>query len=74
MIDSLANQPDYVDLVFITAASANHFDESQGLVRDLQELVFPQLRLEKQFSFHFYYYDLGLTDSQRQRVHFSLGV
>ena len=68
VIDNLANKPDYADLVFITAASANHFDESQGLVKGLQEVVFPRLQEEKKYSFHFYYYDLGLKEHQVKQV------
>ena len=68
VIDSMAGQPDYADLVFVTAASANHFVESQGLVRDLHQLVFPQLRKENKFSFHFFYYDLGLEHHQLTQV------
>ena len=68
VIDSMAGQPDYADLVFVTAASANHFVESQELVRDLHQLVFPQLRKENNFSFHFFYYDLGLEQHQLTQV------
>ncbi|XP_076464507.1 uncharacterized protein LOC143296453 [Babylonia areolata] len=68
LIDSLANHPEPVDLVFITAASANHYEESQGLIRDLHKLVFPELRRQGEYTFHLYYYDLGLNPRQLKQL------
>ena len=47
------------DLVFVTAASANHYSESLGCVAALQKHI-PNTTL--------IYYDIGLTDNQAQNV------
>ncbi|XP_046339776.2 uncharacterized protein LOC124120914 [Haliotis rufescens] len=50
-------------VVFVTAASTNHFLESQALIKNLHENVFPLLT-----NYSFVYYDLGLTTEQRSKV------
>lgn len=62
------NQSEYADIVFIHASSANHYEESLGVVLDLKEKVFPQLRRQNSFSFKFFYYDLGLHQSQIKQL------
>ncbi|XP_071108926.1 uncharacterized protein [Haliotis cracherodii] len=44
---------------FVTAASADHFDESQEMIMTLDKYIFPHLR-----TYSFYYYDMGLNRSQ----------
>lgn len=58
-------QPNYTakKVVFVTAASTNHFLESQALIKNLHENVFPLLT-----NYSFVYYDLGLTTEQRSKV------
>ncbi|XP_041378638.1 uncharacterized protein LOC121390780 isoform X2 [Gigantopelta aegis] len=50
-------------VIFVTAASSNHFKESQALMKNLHQTVFPRLK-----NYTFYFYDLGLTSKQRQQV------
>ena len=57
---------------FLTAASDNHFLESQGLLKDLFQKVFPFLTNNTRFTFRLVYYDLGLTQSQVLVVRFVL--
>ncbi|KAL8590307.1 hypothetical protein ACOMHN_006423 [Nucella lapillus] len=68
LIDNLANHPKFADMTFITAASSNHFDESQGVIRDLHRVVFPELQRQENFTFQFYYYNLGLTEVQLTKL------
>ncbi|XP_041377240.1 uncharacterized protein LOC121389657 isoform X2 [Gigantopelta aegis] len=51
------------EVIFVTAASSNHFKESQALMKNLHQTVFPHLK-----NYTFYFYDLGLTSKQRQQV------
>ncbi|XP_071108709.1 uncharacterized protein [Haliotis cracherodii] len=44
---------------FVTAASADHFDESQEMIMTLDKYIFPHLS-----NYSFYYYDMGLYRSQ----------
>ncbi|XP_067650237.1 uncharacterized protein [Haliotis asinina] len=44
---------------FVTAASADHFDESQEMIMTLDKYIFPFLS-----NYSFYYYDMGLNKSQ----------
>ncbi|XP_071108555.1 uncharacterized protein [Haliotis cracherodii] len=44
---------------FVTAASADHFDESQEMIMTLDKYIFPHLS-----NYSFYYYDMGLNRSQ----------
>lgn len=52
-------------IIFVTAASSNHYQESQALVYNMRQHVFPKLAED---TYSFYYYDLGLTLLQRRRV------
>ncbi|KAK7481182.1 hypothetical protein BaRGS_00027615 [Batillaria attramentaria] len=66
LIDNLANQTNTrVNLIFVTAASANHYNESQGLLKDLHEKVFPFLKTRTKLTFKLVYYDLGLSKPQQ---------
>ncbi|XP_046565825.1 uncharacterized protein LOC124274501 [Haliotis rubra] len=58
-------KPNYTakKVVFVTAASTNHFFESQAMIKNLHERVFPLLT-----NYSFVYYDLGLTTEQRSQV------
>ncbi|XP_046572044.1 uncharacterized protein LOC124280190 [Haliotis rubra] len=48
---------------FVTAASADHFDESQEMIMTLDKYIFPYLS-----NYSFYYYDMGLNKSQVKLV------
>ncbi|XP_048244484.1 uncharacterized protein LOC124128293 [Haliotis rufescens] len=50
-------------VTFVTGASSNHLSESLDLIKNLQEIVFPQL-----VNFTFAYYDLGLKKHERLKV------
>ncbi|CAL1529192.1 unnamed protein product [Lymnaea stagnalis] len=52
------------DVIFVTAASSNHYLESQALLKNLHENVFPHMT--KNFTLVFY--NLGLTDRERALV------
>ncbi|XP_071115123.1 uncharacterized protein [Haliotis cracherodii] len=49
--------------MFVTAASSDHYNESQGLIRNLHQNVFPLID-----NYTFVYYDLGLLAWQRQQL------
>ncbi|XP_025113908.1 uncharacterized protein LOC112575954 isoform X2 [Pomacea canaliculata] len=63
VLRSLGARVPPADLVFLTAASEDHFDESQGVIRDLHEKVFPWLTNNTNYTYNFIYYDLGLTNN-----------
>ncbi|XP_067660029.1 uncharacterized protein [Haliotis asinina] len=48
-----------VKYVFLTAASENHFTESQAMIETLSKTILPSLK-----NYAFYYYDMGLKKSQ----------
>ncbi|XP_071102091.1 uncharacterized protein [Haliotis cracherodii] len=48
-----------VKYVFLTAASANHFTESQAMIETLDKNILPGLK-----NYLFYYYDMGLHKNQ----------
>ncbi|XP_046565429.1 uncharacterized protein LOC124274156 [Haliotis rubra] len=48
-----------VKYVFLTAASANHFSESQAMIESLSNNILPSLK-----NYSFYYYDMGLKKNQ----------
>ncbi|XP_046583907.1 uncharacterized protein LOC124291052 isoform X2 [Haliotis rubra] len=50
-------------VMFVTAASSNHFHESQGLMKNLHQNVFPYIS-----NYTFVYYDLGLWSWQRKQL------
>ncbi|XP_046336559.2 uncharacterized protein LOC124118485 [Haliotis rufescens] len=50
-------------VMFATAASDNHFNESQGLIQNLHQNVFPLIS-----NYTFVYYDLGLLPWQRKKL------
>ncbi|XP_025112267.1 uncharacterized protein LOC112575001 [Pomacea canaliculata] len=62
VLRSLGARVPPADLVFLTAASEDHFDESQGVIRDLHEKVFPWLTNNTNYSYNLIYYDLGLAN------------
>lgn len=65
LISSLANHTrPRVNLIFVTAASANHYDEIQGLLMSLYADVFPFLKNYTQLTYKLVYYDLGLSTQQ----------
>ncbi|KAK7109293.1 uncharacterized protein [Littorina saxatilis] len=51
--------------IFITAASSNHYNESQALVYNMRKYILPKLHPD---SYSFLYYDLGLKPTERRRV------
>ncbi|CAG5131126.1 unnamed protein product, partial [Candidula unifasciata] len=48
------------DIILLTAGSSNHFLESQALLKNLHEEVFPYLK-----NFTLIFYNLGLTSQER---------
>ncbi|XP_025112268.1 uncharacterized protein LOC112575002 isoform X1 [Pomacea canaliculata] len=62
VLSSLGARVPPADLVFLTAASEDHFDESQGVIRDLHEKVFPWLSNNTNYTYNLIYYDLGLAN------------
>ena len=48
---------------FVTACSANHFLESMELVLNIKNVVRPANK-----DIKFFYYDMGLTEKQRNKV------
>ncbi|XP_025112264.1 uncharacterized protein LOC112575000 isoform X2 [Pomacea canaliculata] len=62
VLRSLGARVPPADLVFLTAASEDHFDESQGVIRDLHEKVFPWLTGNTNYTYNLIYYDLGLAN------------
>ena len=47
----------------VTACSANHFLESMELVLNIKNVIRPAYK-----DIRFFYYDMGLTDKQRNKV------
>lgn len=69
VIDSIIPRANHTDLALITGATADHFDESQGMLKSLHNVVFPQLRRQHpELSFRLFYYDLGLGKDQLRRL------
>ncbi|XP_067664343.1 uncharacterized protein [Haliotis asinina] len=58
-----SDPPSNKRVMFVTAASSNHFRESQGLMRNLHQNVFPYIS-----NYTFVYYDLGLLPWQRKQL------
>ncbi|XP_067650031.1 uncharacterized protein [Haliotis asinina] len=48
-------------IMFLSAASSDHFSENQGLVKNLHYHVFPYVK-----NYTFVFYDLGLRDYERR--------
>ena len=53
----------YHDVILLTTASSNHFLESQALLQNLHQNVFPALK-----NFTLLFYDLGLTPDERKQM------
>ena len=53
----------YSEVIFVSGSSSNHYKESQALMKNMHEIVFPRLH-----NFTFYFYDLGLKPTQRRQV------
>ena len=51
------------DVILLTTASSNHFLESQALLQNLHQNVFPALK-----NFTLLFYDLGLTPDERKQM------
>ena len=68
VIDGLTDQSGRADVIFITAASANHYGEVQGVLKGLQTLIFPKLRKDARFTFKLLCYDLGFQPEQVRMV------
>ncbi|GFO07630.1 hypothetical protein PoB_003413500 [Plakobranchus ocellatus] len=49
------------DVILMTAASSNHFLESQALLQNIHQFVFPHLK-----NFALLFYDIGLTGRERR--------
>lgn len=57
--------------LFVTAASSNHYKESQALVLNLRKTIFSKLPPS---SYSFHYFDLGLTPLERKRVNLPIHI
>lgn len=55
------------DVIILSAASSNHFDEMEGMFFNLHKHVFPVV---KQLTVVLF--DIGLTDIERNKVRFEL--
>ena len=64
-ISAIAKDVDRKKYIFVTAASSNHYNESQALVYSLRKFIFNKLHPD---SYSFYYFDLGLKPVERRRV------
>ncbi|XP_055861191.1 uncharacterized protein LOC106074391 [Biomphalaria glabrata] len=51
------------DVIIVTAASSNHFLETQALLKNIHANVFPYLR-----NYSLIFYDIGLTTSERSAM------
>lgn len=56
------------DLIFLAATSENHFEEMQGMIRDLHQVVFPWLKENTNYSYRLIVYDLGLQNTSAKSV------
>ncbi|XP_046560141.1 uncharacterized protein LOC124269174 [Haliotis rubra] len=56
-------KPTGKQMLFITGASANHYLESQAMLKNFHEVVLPNMK-----NYSLIYYDLGLTLEQRAQV------
>lgn len=65
MINALAKDVVPKKYLFVTAASSNHYNESQALVFNMRKYVFNKLHPD---SYSFLYFDLGLKPIERRRV------
>ncbi|CAG5116262.1 unnamed protein product [Candidula unifasciata] len=54
------------DVILLSAASSNHYDEMQAMLHSLHSMVFPELSKTENFSLVLW--DIGLTSDQRQKV------
>ncbi|CAL1535431.1 unnamed protein product [Lymnaea stagnalis] len=63
LIRSLGQQIPESDVILITAASSNHYDESQALLHNLHQTIYPKLK-----NFTMVMWDIGLTAKQRQNM------
>ncbi|XP_071095435.1 uncharacterized protein [Haliotis cracherodii] len=61
--EELQVQPTGKQILFITAASSNHFLESQAMLKNFHETVPPNFS-----NYSLVYYDIGLTIDQRTQV------
>ncbi|XP_046336540.2 uncharacterized protein LOC124118471 [Haliotis rufescens] len=63
MLGLFPEPPSGKRVMFVSAASKNHYHESQGLMRNLHQNVFPYIS-----NYTFVYYDLGLLPEQRKKI------
>ncbi|XP_076461069.1 uncharacterized protein LOC143293743 [Babylonia areolata] len=70
MVSELAKGVVPKKYIFVTAASSNHYNESQALVFNLKHFVFNKLPKD---SYSFLYFDLGLKPVERRRVEKNCG-
>ncbi|CAG5116264.1 unnamed protein product [Candidula unifasciata] len=54
------------DVILVSGASSNHYDEMQAMLHSLHSMVFPELSQKENFSLVLW--DIGLTSDQRQQV------
>ncbi|BFZ16723.1 hypothetical protein BsWGS_19761 [Bradybaena similaris] len=66
LLTSIAAQIPETDVILLTAASSNHYDEMQALLHSIHSMVFPGL--SKQENFSLVVWDIGLTAKQRKKT------
>lgn len=66
LLTSIAAQIPETDVILLTAASSNHYEEMQALLHSIHSMVFPGL--SKQENFSLVVWDIGLTADQRKKV------
>ncbi|CAG5116265.1 unnamed protein product, partial [Candidula unifasciata] len=54
------------DVIILSAASSNHYDEMQALLHSLHSMVFPEL--SKTDNFSLVLWDIGLTSDERKKM------
>ncbi|XP_067670404.1 uncharacterized protein [Haliotis asinina] len=62
-LKEMRGKPTGKEILFITAASSNHYLESQAMLKNFHKTVLPNVK-----NYSLVYYDLGLTPEQRAQV------
>ncbi|XP_025113912.1 uncharacterized protein LOC112575955 isoform X2 [Pomacea canaliculata] len=68
VISAMGAQVPPADLIFLAATSENHFEEMQGMISDLHQVVFPWLKENTSYSYRLIVYDLGLQNTSAKSL------
>lgn len=68
VISAMGAQVPPADLIFLAVTSENHFEEMQGMISDLHQVVFPWLKENTNYSYRLIVYDLGLQNTSAKSV------